>query len=183
MATKRTELRLSGAGGQGMILGAIILAEAATIYGDKNAVQSQSYGPEARGGSSKSDVVISDGVIDYPKATKVDVLLAMTQDSADSYHKDLRPGGLMIVDEDFVGNVPKVDGQVVKIPIMKLATEVIGKKVVANIIALGALMELTGIVSEDSLKKAVLARVPKGTEQINMKALEVGIKAAANHKH
>lgn len=166
-----------------MILGAIILAEAATIYGDKNAVQSQSYGPEARGGSSKSDVVISDGVIDYPKATKVDILLAMTQDSADSYYKDLRPGGLMIVDEDFVGNVPKVDGQVVKLPIMKLATEVIGKKVVANIIALGALMELTGIVSEDSLKKAILARVPKGTEQINMKALEVGIKAAANHKH
>ena len=180
MASDRIDIRLSGSGGMGMILGAIILAEAACIYGDKNACQSQSYGPEARGGSSKSDVVISDGIIDYPKATRVDILLAMTQESVDKYHKDLKPGGTLVVDEDFVQDIPLIDGRIVKIPIMRLATEVIGKAVVANIIALGALQELTGLVSEESLRKAILSRVPKGTEHINMKALDTGVKAAAS---
>jgi 2-oxoglutarate ferredoxin oxidoreductase subunit gamma len=178
--SERTEMRLSGSGGQGMILGAIIMAEAACIYGDKNACQSQSYGPEARGGSSKSDVVISDGTIDYPKATQVDVLLAMTQEAANKYSKDLRSGGLLVIDEDYVQKVPTVDGRVVKLPIMRLATETVGKAVVANIVALGALQKLTGLVTEDALQKAVLNRVPKGTGPINMKALEVGMKAAAN---
>lgn len=177
--SKRTELRFSGSGGQGMILAAIIMAEAASIYGDKNATQSQSYGPEARGGSSKSDVVISDGVIDYPKATKLDCLLAMTQEAANKYGKDLRPEGVMIIDEDYVLEPPAIAGRTVKIPIMRLATESVGKAVVANIIALAAVQEITGIVSEESLRKAVLSRVPRGTEDLNMRALEVGRKAAA----
>lgn len=176
--SERKEIRLSGSGGQGMILGAIILAEAAAIFDGKNATQSQSYGPEARGGSSKSDVVISEGTIEYPKATKVDVLLAMTQESADKYSVDLRRKGLLIVDEDFVKDLPEVDGRIVSIPIMGLATEHVGKKVVANIVALGVLVKLTKVVSEEAIRNAVLARVPKGTEQLNMRALEVGMKAA-----
>ena len=178
----RIEIRLSGSGGQGMVLGAIILAEAAAIFEGKNATQSQSYGPEARGGSSKSDVVLSEGAIEYPKATKLDILLAMTQESCDKYCCDLRPGGLLIVDEDDVTNLPKVDGRIVKLPIMRLAAESVGKKVVANIVALGALVELTGVVSEESLRKAVLAKVPKGTEELNSRALRVGVKAAQNVK-
>ncbi|HUX05935.1 MAG TPA: 2-oxoacid:acceptor oxidoreductase family protein [Acidobacteriota bacterium] len=178
----RIEIRLSGSGGQGMVLGAIILAEAAAIFEGKNATQSQSYGPEARGGSSKSDVVLSDGAIEYPKATKLDILLAMTQESCDKYCCDLRPGGLLIVDEDYVTNLPETDGRIVKLPIMRLAAESVGKKVVANIVALGALVELTGVVSEESLRKAVLAKVPKGTEELNTRALQVGIKAAQNVK-
>ena len=181
MAASRTEIRLSGSGGQGMILGAIILAEAACIYGDKNACQSQSYGPEARGGSSKSDVVISNGVIDYPKATKLDVLLAMTQEAANKYSRDLRPDGLLVVDEDYVLEPPEGEFQLVKLPIMRLATETVGKAVVANIVALGALQTLTDLVTEDGLRQAVLSRVPKGTEAINSKALEVGKKAASNY--
>lgn len=180
MASERFEIRFSGAGGQGMILGAIIMAEAASIFGDKNATQSQSYGPEARGGSSKSDVVISEGVIDYPKATKLNVLLAMTQESADKYNKDLRPNGIIIVDEDHVDNIPETKARVVKMPIMRLARENVGKAVVANIVALGALTRLTGAVTEESMRQAVLSRVPKGTEEINMKALEIGMKAADN---
>ena len=167
-----------GSGGQGMVLGAIILAEAAAIFEGKNATQSQSYGPEARGGSSKSDVVLSEGEILYPKATSLDVLLAMTQESCDKYSCDLRSGGLLIVDEDFVTSVPEIDGRVVKLPIVRLATESVGKRVVANIVALGALVELTGVVSEESLRKAVLDKVPKGTEELNSRALQVGIKAA-----
>ncbi len=178
----RIEIRLSGSGGQGMVLGAIILAEAAAIFEGKNATQSQSYGPEARGGSSKSDVVLSEVAIEYPKATKLDILLAMTQESCDKYCCDLRPGGLLIVDEDDVTNLPKVDGRIVKLPIMRLAAESVGKKVVANIVALGALVELTGVVSEESLRKAVLAKVPKGTEELNSRALRVGVKAAQNVK-
>lgn len=178
----RLEIRLSGSGGQGMVLGAIILAEAAAIYDGKNATQSQSYGPEARGGSSKSDVVLSEGDIEYPKATTLDILLAMTQESCDKYSGDLRPGGLLIVDEDYVLEIPEIDGRVVKLPIMRLAGESVGKKVVANIVALGALVELTGVVSEDSLRKAVLAKVPRGTEELNTRALQVGIKAAQSVK-
>jgi 2-oxoglutarate ferredoxin oxidoreductase subunit gamma len=174
----RTDLRFSGSGGQGMILGAIIMAEAACIFGDMNACQSQSYGPEARGGSSKSDVIISDGAIHYPKATKLNVLLAMTQESVDKYAPELAPGGVLVVDDEYVDEIPDIDAKIVRIPIMKLAVEAVGKAVVANIVALGILQRLTGLVSEKSLKEAILSRVPKGTEHINMKALETGFEAA-----
>jgi 2-oxoglutarate ferredoxin oxidoreductase subunit gamma len=176
----RIDIRLSGSGGQGMILAAVILAEAAAIYDGKNATQSQSYGPEARGGASKSDVVISDGHIEYPKATRLEVLLAMTQESCDKYIKDLKPGGILIVDGDDVLQLPQAEAQVYRIPIVRLAAETVGKKVVANIVALGVVVELTEVVSHQALRKAVLSRVPKGTEQLNSRALEVGIKAAAN---
>ena len=105
--SQRYELRFSGAGGQGLITAGIILAEAASIIEGKSAVQSQSYGPEARGGASKSEVIISDGPIDYPKATIVDACLAMTQEAADKYANGIKPGGLLLLDADFVKNEPK----------------------------------------------------------------------------
>jgi len=180
MADKRFEIRFSGSGGQGMITGAIILAEAASIFEGKNAAQTQSYGPEARGGSSKADCVISDFEIDYPKATRLDVLLAMTQESADKYTKDLKEDGLLIIDADYVYTPPPFSGQTVALPITKIAREQVGKMFVINIVSLGAIYELTGIVSEDSLKGAILSRVPKGTEDLNLKAFELGRKAASN---
>ncbi len=109
---KRYEIRFSGAGGQGLITAGIILAEAASIIEGKHAVQSQSYGPEARGGASKSEVIISDGPIDYPKATIVDACLAMTQEAADKYANGIKPGGLLLLDSDFVKNEPKGDFKV-----------------------------------------------------------------------
>lgn len=172
----RYEIRLAGSGGQGLILAGIILAEAAGIYDGKFVCQTQSYGPAARGGASKSEVVISDEEIDYPQAMKPDVLLAMNQKSLDSYMDDLKPDGLLLVDENLVHEFPRTRAFV--IPFTQIAREQVGKEMVANIVALGALATLTGAVSLSSLEAAVLARVPKGTAALNKKALEAGVAAA-----
>jgi 2-oxoglutarate ferredoxin oxidoreductase subunit gamma len=153
-----------------------LLAEAAAVYDGKNAVQTQSYGPEARGGKSKTDVVVSEGEIDYPKATRVNVLLAMTQPALDEYLGSLRDDGMLIVDSYLVENVDRKGA--IGIPFTMLAIEECGRKLFANVVALGAVVELTGAVAWESLKSAVMARVPKGTEEINAKALEVGREAA-----
>ena len=154
-----------------------LLAEAAAVYDGKNAVQTQSYGPEARGGKSKTDIVISDGEIDYPKATRVNVLLAMTQPALDEYLGSLREDGMLIVDSYLVERVDRE--AVIEIPFTLLAIEECGRKLFANVVALGAVVELTKAVGWESLKSAVLARVPKGTEAINAKALDVGREAAS----
>ncbi|SFM71767.1 2-oxoacid:acceptor oxidoreductase family protein [Thermodesulforhabdus norvegica] len=175
----RYELRLSGSGGQGLILAGIILAEAAGIYDGKYVCQTQSYGPEARGGASKSEVVISDEEIDYPKAIKPDVLLAMNQKSCDAYFYDLKPGGMLIVDSTFVKHVPTT--KAIGLPFTAAARRELQKEMVANVVALGALVTLTGAVSLKSLEAALLNRVPPGTEELNRKALELGINLAQNH--
>jgi 2-oxoglutarate ferredoxin oxidoreductase subunit gamma len=170
----RYEIRLSGAGGQGLILIGKILAEAAAIHDQKNATQSQSYGPEARGGASKSEVIISDEDIDYPKATRIDLLLAMTQEAADKYSGDIKPGGIMLIDSSFIHNVPSGDFKVYSYPISALAEEKLGRKIVANIVALGAIGQLSKVISEEAIIKAVRARVPKGTEDLNIRAFQFG---------
>src|SRR5512136_1327867 len=114
--SKRYEIRFSGAGGQGLILAGVIMAEAASIFEGIQAVQSQSYGPEARGGASKSEVIISDGPIDYPKVTKCDALLAMTQEAADKYSSDLKEGGVLLIDSEFVPRPPKGNFKMVAFP-------------------------------------------------------------------
>ena len=174
-APRRIEVRLAGEGGQGMILAGIILAEAAGIYDGKVVCQTQSYGPEARGGASKAEVVISDAEIDYPKAIRPDVLLAMNQKSLDAFIFDLKPGGLLLVDADLVKEAPA--SRVLALPFTRIARE-LGRVMVANIVALGALTQLTGAVSHESLTAAVLARVPKGTEDLNRRALAAGVAAA-----
>jgi len=171
---ERYEIRFSGAGGQGLITAGIILAEAASIIEGKHAVQSQSYGPEARGGASKSEVIISDGPIDYPKATIVDACLAMTQEAADKYANGIKTGGVLLVDSDFVPNPPKGEYKVVKMPIMRTAKEDIGREIVANVIALGAMIALTDVVSRESGEKAVLAKVPEAFIELNKKAYALG---------
>lgn len=169
----REELRLSGTGGQGLILAGIILAEAALLDG-KLAIQSQSYGPEARGGSSKAEVIISEESIHFPKVTEPDVLLAMSQEALNKYSKDLLPESVIVTDSLFVTKLPEHPGKVYELPITQTSKSVLGKALFANIIALGALVKLTGIVSFESLEKAVLSHVPKGTEELNHKALELG---------
>lgn len=176
--SERYEIRFSGSGGQGLILAGVIFAEAATIFDGINAVQSQSYGPEARGGASKSEVIISDRVIDFPKATAIDLQLSLTQESCNKYYKDLKPDGTLLVDTDFVQEIPKGSFKVVKLPIIRTASEEIGKAFVANIVALGAITALTGKVKIESVEKAVLSRVPKGTEELNKKALMAGYELA-----
>jgi 2-oxoglutarate ferredoxin oxidoreductase subunit gamma len=150
----------------------IILAEAIGIYEGKYVTQTQSYGPEARGGSSKSEVIVSDVEIDYPKVRRLDLLLAMNQKSCDEFYPDLKPEGLLIVDSTFVTQIPTP--KALPIPFTRIAREKFNREVVANIIALGALPQLTTIVSTKAVESAVLARVPKGTEKLNREALRVG---------
>jgi 2-oxoglutarate ferredoxin oxidoreductase subunit gamma len=172
--SSRYEIRLAGSGGQGLILAGIILAEAAGVYDGKFVCQTQSYGPEARGGASKAEVVISNAAIDYPKAIQPDVLLAMNQKSLDVFLSDLKPGGLLLVDADLVREYPA--SRAVAVPFTRIARD-LGRAMAANIVALGALAQLTGAVSLQSLSAAVLARVPKGTEELNRQALDAGIQA------
>ena len=149
--------RFSGTGGQGLITAGIILAEAAILDG-KEAIQSQSYGPEARGGSSKAEAIISDDKIYFGRVTCPDVLLAMSQEAANKYTKDCGKDSIVITD----------------LPITHTAIGACGKSLFANIVALGAVVALTHCVSEEALEKAVLNRVPKGTEEANKKALQAG---------
>ena len=175
---ERYEIRLSGTGGQGLIFAGIILAEAAGIHDGKYVCQTQSYGPEARGGASKSEVVISDMEIDYPMAIKPDLLLAMSQKACDSYFFDLKPSGMLIVDSTLVRQLPT--SRAIAIPFTRIAREKLGKELSANIIALGALATLSGAVSLSSLEAAVMSRISHGTEDLYRKALELGIEAARN---
>ena len=150
----RVEFRLSGSGGQGLLLAGIVLAEAAILEG-KNAVQTQSYGPEARGGSSKAEVVISDEDIDYPKATDPDYLLALTPESYRTYGPLMGAAGgkgLIIVDSS-VPIAADIRARTVAVPILETARDKVGKKVVANIVALGVLGGLSKAASKESLEE------------------------------
>lgn len=179
-SSDRFELRLSGSGGQGMIFASVVLGEAIGLAEGKNVVQSQSYGPEARGGASKADVVVSSEEIFYPKAMKLDLLLAMTQESMDKYYADLKEGGILIVDTSLVTSVPT--DKYYGLEFTRLARHEIGQIMVANVIALGAIAALTGIVSLESITNAVLSRAPKGTEDKNRKAVELGYNEAMKLK-
>ena len=176
--SKRYEIRFSGAGGQGLILAGVIMAEAASIFDGLQAVQSQSYGPEARGGASKSEVIISDGPIDYPKATIVDALLALTQEACDKYSHDLKEGGVLLIDSDLVKRQPEGNFNVVSFPITNTAKNEVGREIVTNIVALGAMVALTGAVTRESAEKAVLARVPEAFLELNKKAFNIGYEKA-----
>ncbi|UCG60874.1 MAG: 2-oxoacid:acceptor oxidoreductase family protein [Candidatus Zixiibacteriota bacterium] len=176
----RFEIRLSGSGGQGMIFGSVVLCEAIGRAGDKNVVQSQSYGPEARGGASKADVVVSSEEIYYPKAMKLDLLLAMTQEALDKYYPDLKENGMLVVDNTLVTEIPDRDHYAR--PFTRLAREEVGHIMVANVVALGAICALTDIVPLDVLTDAVLARAPRGTEDRNRKAIEIGYNEAMKLK-
>lgn len=175
-----TEIRLGGSGGQGLILAGIILAEAAILDG-KNSIQTQSYGPEARGGSSKAEVIISNEPILYPKVIKPDILLALAKQAYLYYNNDVKKNGIIIVDDSI--NIFESDNhKIIKLPIIHTAQNVIGKSFVANIISLGVLVELTKVVTKKSLEKAVLNRVPPGTEELNKSALETGYSLVINYK-
>jgi len=172
----RYEVRLSGLGGQGLILAGRLLAEAAVLHNGKFATQTQSYGPESRGGDSRSDVVISEFPIDYPHIVRADLLLAMSQMACDRNYYSLKRGGMLIVDGDMVEHVPT--NQAYSVPITRLAQQEVGKTVVANVLALGVVVALSDVVSRPAVLAAVLAGAPKGTEKINRKALEVGFRVA-----
>ncbi len=166
------ETRLAGSGGQGLLLAGLVLAEAAGLYDGREVTMVQSYGPEARGGASKAEVLISDDPIDYPLCSRVDMLLALTQEASDAYCWDLKPQAWVIVDSDLVTHPPS--SKAIALPFTATARDKLNKVMVANVIALGAICELTGLISKRGLEKALLARVPAGTEALNKKALGWG---------
>ena len=176
----RYEIRLAGEGGQGLILAGVILAEAAAVGDGKNVAQTQSYGPQARGGASTSEVVISDGEIDYPRVVEADLLLAMSQEACDRYCHELKKDGVLIVDSILVDRVPTE--RVYRVPITKIAEESTGRRVAANVVALGLIVGLTNVVSREAIEAALAARVPRGTQDLNLKALHAGLKVAENLK-
>ncbi|MFC1833687.1 2-oxoacid:ferredoxin oxidoreductase subunit gamma [Thermodesulfobacteriota bacterium] len=173
MSEKR-EVRLAGFGGQGIVLSGHILGKSAALFEKKNAVFTQSYGPEARGGSCSADVLISDEPIHYPKVGQPDVLVVMSQGALHTYGGNIREAGVLIVDEDLVKlqQVSK-DLTVYKVPCTRIAEEM-GRKIVANIVMLGALTALSGVVTYRSMKEAVLGSIPPGTEELNLAAFDKG---------
>ena len=170
------EVELAGEGGQGVVLAAIILADAGATFDGRYVAQSASYGPEARGGLTKSEVVISDHEIDYPKVVRPDLLVVMNQAACDKYASRLKADGVLVVDSTQVRIPPGAN--VRALPITRLAEEVTGRLVTANIVALGVIVGLTGVVSDAAAESAVRARAPEGTAEINLKALQAGLNAA-----
>jgi 2-oxoglutarate ferredoxin oxidoreductase subunit gamma len=177
--TERLEVRLAGMGGQGMILAGVILADAA-IRDGKYAVQTQSYGPEARGGASRSEVIVCEHEIDYPEVISADILLCMSQQACDKYYRDIKRGGVLIVDASHVHRTPTM--RAIKANFTEWAVETTEREITASVVALGFLVGLTDLLSRDALEQAVLARTPKGTEEMNRQAVARGFAEAEAYK-
>ncbi len=169
---------MSGSGGQGLITAGIILARAAALFDGKNAVQTQSYGPEARGGASKAEVIISDGEINYPKVQTPDVLVALTQESLNKYIKGAKEDAVVIVDSMLVKTPPNGKFRVYSVPVIHTAADVVGSILTANVVTLGVLNKIYNLVSEEALVKAVTGMFSAKATELNMKALEEGAKLA-----
>jgi 2-oxoglutarate ferredoxin oxidoreductase subunit gamma len=166
----------SGSGGQGVITAAIILAEAAVLYENLIAVQSQSYGPEARGGATRSDVIIAETQIHFPKVIQPNVLVCLTQQAYANYYSILRPGGLFVTDSRYVKLGKKVDARQVELPMYETVMEKIGRPIVFNICMLGAVIGLTKLVKPESIMKVLEEQINPSFLEMNRQALDLGLK-------
>jgi len=178
MITKR--IVFTGSGGQGVITASIILAEAAAIYEDLNAVQTQAYGPEARGGATRADVILSRDPIRYPKVIHPNYLVCLTQEAYNKFANIIRPGGLLLTDSNYVKLERKVDARQVALGMYKAVLEEIGKPIVFNICMLGALLGLTRMMKVETLEKVLEKRIPPDFMELNKKALALGLRLADN---
>jgi 2-oxoglutarate ferredoxin oxidoreductase subunit gamma len=174
----RYEIRLSGDVGHGLILIGKVLAEAAAIYENLNAIQSQSYGEEARGEANRSEVIISDGDILFPKVEKPDLLLCLNQVACTTYMKELKPGGVLITDSTRVIDFPVKKKRIFKFPIFQEAMKQFGAESMASVIALGIVASFVSVITPRAVKLALMARIPKGMETVNEEALKLGYKLA-----
>jgi len=171
---ERTEIRIAGFGGQGVVLSGNIIGKAASIFSKGYAVLTQNYGPESRGGSCTAEVAISAEPVDYPYVTSPQVQIILSQEAYTKYGENAPPGTLIIADSELVKINPDQKPQPLSIPASRLALEEIGRPVVANIIMLGFLAAKSDVVSFEALKDAVLDSIPVGTEDVNAKAFELG---------
>ena len=179
MAT-RYEVRFSGTGGQGVVLAGMILAEAAGLSGDRHVVQTVSYGPQVRGGNSNAEIVIGEEEIDYPKPLRLDLLVPFTQQGCDEGVRLMKPRGVILLDPTLVSQIP--EGWVAEIPMTRLAVEATGRGQMANVVALGAIAVLCPVVDGPSMAAAVRERAPRGLEEVFLKALKAGQRAAEQVK-
>lgn len=177
---KRYEMRLTGSGGQGVILATIILADAGLMAG-KNILQSQSYGPEARGGMCKAEVIVSDGVIGFTKVIRPRFLLALTQAALEKYSQNLPPDCLVMVDESLKLPTCLEGRKVIAIPILRTALEKVGKAFTANIVAVGAINAALNLASPGQLEQAVFRHIPADTKELNRRALHEGESLIKSH--
>lgn len=176
---ERCRMVFSGSGGQGVITAAIILAEAAVVHEGLIAVQSQSYGPEARGGATRSDVIIADTPILFPKVIQPNVLVCLTQQAYSNYYSLIRPGGLLITDSRYVSAEKKVDARHISLPMYETVMEKIGRPIVFNICMLGAVIGLTRLVRPESIMKVLEKQLPPAFLEMNRKALQLGMELTA----
>jgi len=168
------EIRFAGYGGQGIIRSGIIAGRAASIYDNKFATMSQSFGPEARGGACSSQLVVSENKVLYPYVTKSDVLVAMSQEGYNKFEEELSDDGILLIDEDLVKlKSPRARIKVFAIPATRFAEE-LGKKIVANVVMLGFFTAVTDVVSYEAMKKAIPESVPEKAVELNLQAFEKG---------
>jgi 2-oxoglutarate ferredoxin oxidoreductase subunit gamma len=170
----RTEIRFAGFGGQGLLLAGIMMGTAATVLDCKNAAQTQSYGTEARGGASQCNVVIDDEPITYVGVVNPDIFVCMSQEAYDKLIGDVREGGLVFYDSDLVKVKTLLKIRQFPIPATKTAIDSVGRKIAANMVILGSVIECAGILDADLMKKCIRENVPAGTESINLKAFDSG---------
>jgi 2-oxoglutarate ferredoxin oxidoreductase subunit gamma len=179
----RTELRITGYGGQGVILSAYILGKAASIYGGLHATMTQSFGPEARGSACSAQLVVSPKRVLYPYVRSPDVMVAMSQGGYDKHYESLKKGGIMVLEQDLVkqGEAPRTDVETFMVPATRIAEDVIGRRITLNIVMLGFMTGATDIVSREAMEEAVRTSVPRGTEELNLRAFKEGYEYYQQH--
>lgn len=170
----RVEIRFAGLGGQGIVKAGLIIATAACIYYNKNAALTQFYEPESRGKISRSDVIISDDKIDFPVVTEPDILVLMAQRAYNKYAESVKRDGIIILDPDMIPHEKKIENaDIFRVPAMRIA-EILGERITVNVVMLGALTAVTGIVDKEAIIKAMRENLPKELEEINLKAFKRG---------
>jgi 2-oxoglutarate ferredoxin oxidoreductase subunit gamma len=179
---ERYRIVFSGSGGQGVITSAVVLAEAAVLHENLMAVQTQAYGAAARGGSTRSDVIISDSDIDFPKVNQPNILICLTQEAYNRFYHIIRPGGILITDTRYVVTERKVDAVQYEFPLYKTVMEKIGRPIVLNICMLGALIGLADLVNPESIMKVLETRIPAAFLEMNRMALSLGMELAQPYK-
>lgn len=180
---ERSRLVFSGSGGQGVITAAIILAKAAAIFENKNAIQSQSYGAAARGGSTRSDIIIDDSEIYFPKVIQANILVSLTQESYNKFSPIIRPGGLLLVDSKYVTIEKKVEAKHIALPMYDTVMKEIGNSIVFNICMLGTLIGISKVIKPESIMKVLETSVPEEFMEMNQKALDIGLEMGKKEKY
>jgi len=171
----RTEILVGGLGGQGVVLSGILLGTAATLFEGKQAVQTQSYSSELRGGSTRAEVIISEEPVTDPQVRKPDILIALAEDALSKYINRIKPKGLLVIDSDLVKGAKPGDYEILAIPATSIADKEMGNIVVANLIILGALLKKTGLLSVEAMEKAIEVSVPKKAITLNLNAFRRGL--------